>query len=271
MKIIEISGGLGNQLFIYIYYLYMKKKYNREWIFTFFPRRHVRHNGFELTKWFDVQLYEPEWSKLVCFLFYWISRILRLIGLPVWFMRKNLTEKENVIFHEGYWQDKKYLNTLDVHSELKFKAFALSRMCQQFLQEIQTMNSVAIHIRRGDFLKCPNLYGEICTPVYYTKALSKIKEKVKNPIFFVFSDDLDFAKSLLKKESIVVVDCNRGENSFFDMYLMSQCKNMILANSTFSYWAAILNKNHPIVVCPDHWTNIDSPDIIMNEWITIKQ
>lgn len=270
MKVIEILGGLGNQLFEYSYYLYIKKKYSKETVCTFFPNRHVGHNGFELTKWFDVELNEPSWSKPLCGILYWSSRIIRHLGMPVWFIREKENDKENVIFHEGYWQDKKYIVESGILSSLQYKNYDLSEENKKIKEKIQTTNSVSIHIRRGDYLNHPELYGGICTSDYYAKALAKIKENVDDPTFFVFSDDLSFAQSLLRNEEIVVVDCNRGANSFYDMYLVSQCKNMILANSTFSYWAALLNRNHPLVVCPDRWTNIDSPDIILDEWIKIK-
>lgn len=270
MKVIEFWGGLGNQLFEYTYYLFIKEKYSKETVCTFFPNRHVGHNGFELTKWFDVQLNEPLWSKPICSILYWSSRVIRHLGIPIWFIREKETDKEDVIFHEGYWQDKKYITESGVLHNLKYRKYKLTNRNKEIITKIKSTNSVSIHIRRGDYLNHPELYGDICTPSFYVKALTKIKENVPSPTFFIFSDDLDFARSLLKDENIVIIDCNRGTNSFYDMYLMSQCKYMILANSTFSYWAALLNRNKPIVVCPDKWTNINSPDIIQDDWIKVK-
>ena len=99
-----------------------------------------------------------------------------------------------------------------------------------------------------------------------------IKEMVSEPRFFYFSDDATYVREHFPvSEGDVVVSCNTGERSFFDMYLMAHAKHMILANSTFSCWAAYLNRNHPVVVCPAKWRNDKpSPPVVRKEWIKIS-
>ena len=100
--------------------------------------------------------------------------------------------------------------------------------------------------------------------------INDIEKNIDNPHYIFFSDDPDYVKSYYSFANMTVVDWNKGEKSIFDMYLMSQCKFMILANSTFSYWAARFNKKAEIICCPNKWTNDNEPDIILDNWIKIK-
>ncbi|WP_418663834.1 alpha-1,2-fucosyltransferase, partial [Bacteroides sp.] len=88
---------------------------------------------------------------------------------------------------------------------------------------------------------------------------------------FFFSDNVDYVNEYFDDVEKTVISWNKGERSFFDMYLMAHGKNMIIANSTFSCWAAYLNKNNPIVICPQIWRNDrPSPPVVLDNWITIS-
>ena len=87
------------------------------------------------------------------------------------------------------------------------------------------------------------IFGNICTDEYYKMAIQAVCQTTDNSLFVFFSNDPDYVKKHYKLENMLVVDWNTGDDSFIDMYLMSNCKSMILANSTFSYWAAMLNNN----------------------------
>jgi len=106
--------------------------------------------------------------------------------------------------------------------------------------------SVAIHARRSDFLQ----YNSDCYKYgYFKKAVRYIKNHVKNPFFFIFSEDSKWCKEnlqtlgLSEDDNIYFVDWNSGENSYRDMQLMSECKHNIITKSSFGWWAAYLNKN----------------------------
>lgn len=94
---------------------------------------------------------------------------------------------------------------------------------------------------------------------YYTKAINFIQEKVAHPKYFLFSDDIEYLEQnivpLLNNAEYTVVNWNRGADSYMDMQLMSCCQNLIIANSSFSWWAAYLNQRNPIVVAPEKWSN----------------
>lgn len=139
--------------------------------------------------------------------------------------------------------------------------------------EIRKTNSVSLHIRRGDYItsKITNKFHGTCCLGYYKKAMKLINKKVKNPKYFVFSDDIYWVKKNLEIKNAFYVDDNVGDKSYIDMQLMSMCKHNIIANSSFSWWAAWLNNNpNKIVIAPKKWFNdpgMDTTDLISEEWI----
>lgn len=146
----------------------------------------------------------------------------------------------------GYWACEKYyadiINTLG--ETIKFPAssnpenLALAR-------EMQEGESVSIHIRRGDYLDPKNaaLFGNICTEAYYEGAIKEVKRFYPQAQFYLFSDDIEYVSRVYSGEEYTIVNINQGKDSFYDIWLMSQCKHNICANSTFSLWGARLNTN----------------------------
>ena len=121
------------------------------------------------------------------------------------------------------------------------------------LQEISTHESIAVHIRRGDYLS--EAYKNIFyhpSVQWYRKALEEVEKQVSNPKYYFFSDDIQWVKEqFLDVKDAVFVDINHGKDAYNDMRLMSACKHNIIANSSFSWWAAWLNNNPgKIVIAP---------------------
>ena len=112
----------------------------------------------------------------------------------------------------------------------------------KYVYEIENSNSVSVHIRKGDYInsKMINL-----TIDYYKIAKSIIESKINNPKYLIFTDDKEAISDYLKifGNSLVIVEGNQGNKNYRDMQLMSMCKHNIIANSTFSFWGAYLNKN----------------------------
>lgn len=128
---------------------------------------------------------------------------------------------------------------------------------QSWMEQMKSGNSVSIHVRRGD-------YGtwnyKILDAEYYIEAIEYIKSNVCNPVFFVFSDEIEAVKNEFSqypnfsKEQFVFIQGNEGENAYLDMILMSACRHNILANSTFSAAADLLNCNeNRITIAPKYW------------------
>lgn len=264
MKIVSFSSGLGNQIFIYLFYKYLRGKYPYEQIFGYYNKKKLnKHNGLEVEKVFDILL--PPRSFLTDVIAFF-CRKLNGIGIKR-FRTTDNPYNENAIYFEGYWQYKKFLRKEP--DFIKYRNFDLDDENTSILNCIKGSDSVSIHVRRGDYLEpqFASRYGNIATLDYYNQAIQIVRGKVYNPRFFVFSDDIEWVKDNLKLDNTVYVTHNKGKNSYLDMFLMSNCKHNIIANSSFSFWAAMLNKNDgKIVVYPSKWTNMRTPDYFPESW-----
>lgn len=274
MKIIMFQGGLGNQLFEYEYYLYLKKKFPKDKIFGFYYNRWLKaHNGLEIEKWFDVILPPSTWYShtlgLVCF---YSARLLYKLGIKPSFINYKFERDDDAFFQEGFWQDRCIVE--EVGAPAFSENIALEDYNQEMLDRINSSDSVCVHVRRGDYLTPENqaIFGNICTTNYYKESIKTIKKRFNNPIFFVFSNDIEYAKSLFEPiDNCLFMEGNQGGKSFYDIFLMSHCKGMILANSTFSCWAAYLNQNKPIVMAPSRWVNKGvKPQMNLDTWIIVE-
>ena len=297
MEIIIISGGLGNQLFQYAFYL-AKKQYNQNLgqivINDFSARR--SHNGYELDRLFGIKassgFFLQNIVRLVrkLLIFKSIKRfrslcnmLLSLIKLKVTiiveevkvFDEKHLPLKKGFCLYFGLWQTEKYFSDIEkeIRSAFTFDRKAISQKTSDVLSSIENTDSVSIHIRRGDYLWKENekLYENICTLSYYEEAIAKIKNSIESPTFFVFSDDINWTKENISIPNPIYIDWNTSKDAWQDMFLMSQCKHNIIANSTFSWWGAWLNRSsEKIVIAPTHFLNgIQTPDLIPDKWSTI--
>jgi hypothetical protein len=257
MKIIFIQGGLGNQLFQYAFYKYMLKKEGVGVYLDATAPFISKHGGFELKRIF------PEVAKDKRILPYWKVRPFFLASdVLKKVCRINLhADIENPsgkkIWWKAHWQEYGYPEYVkeELFNDLQFIPIT-DEQNRQTREQILASNAVSLHVRRGDYLK-PHVaptFTEICTPAYYSKAIEYISHKVKQPLFFVFSDDIQWVKENLPLDNAVYVNWNIRSNSFRDMQLMSLCKHHIIANSTFSWWGAWLNRQDcKTVICPARW------------------
>lgn len=265
MKIVKFSSGLGNQVFYYLFYLFLRKKYPKESIYGYYLKKDLQnHNGLEVGKVFDIDL--PKATFLSNFISFCCHALYK-IGVKR-YMEPCDPCKENAILYCAYYQDKKYF--LDNVSKIKFREINLDDRNKQILELISKTNSVSLHVRRGDYLKTENIkmYGNITTDAYYKKAIAIVSSQIEAPNFFIFSNDIEWCKQNLGIEKAIFVQNNSGKNSYIDMFLMSKCKANILANSSFSYWGAMFNENeNKLVIYPQIWNNVSTPDIFPQNWI----
>lgn len=284
MKIVRFLGGLGNQMFQYAFYLSLSKKFQGVKADLSKFDEYKLHNGFELDKVFDIQLTEA--SKFETRLLdnqyrKWGYRKLRKV-----LNKKNAYTEEKELFtynedifadkkdrlYWGYWQNINYLRGIELtlKKHLTFKQ-ELDDKNRDILTAIEQSNSVGIHVRRGDYINDP-LLGGIATLDYYLQAIELIIQKVEAPSFFIFSNDINWCKENFNLARTIYVHGNIGSNGYIDMLLMSKCKHQIIANSSFSWWAAWLNENpEKTVIAPKTWANgIDnSRDVCPTSWIRI--
>jgi hypothetical protein len=181
------------------------------------------------------------------------------------------------VYLAGYWQSEKYF--ADV-AELIRQEFTLKsepdKLNQQVLDEIEVTNSVSLHIRRGDYVSDPviNQVHGVLGLDYYSRAVNFVAGRTTQPHFFVFSDDIAWAKENLRLSfPLSFVEHNVEDREYEDLRLMCHCKHHIIANSSFSWWGAWLNASpDKIVVSPEKWfsdLSLDTKDLIPEHWVKI--
>lgn len=286
MKIVRFLGGLGNQMFQFAFYKALENNFKNVRADMSQFDSYDLHNGYELENIFHIKtdkassftihLYDPAYRS------WWIRKIRRVLRLKYayreekrWFgFESDIFEDKEDRLYWGYWQNTEYFKKInhEIRQCFQFKLI-LEDKNAEILKLIQQTESVSVHIRRGDYINNP-FFGGICDKEYYLKALNMINEKVANPIFFIFSNDMDWCKENLPiQNELHYIFWNTGSSSAIDMHLMSNCKHNIIANSTFSWWAAWLNTNKDnLVISPANWTNdpaLKNNKIQLKEWTCI--
>jgi hypothetical protein len=292
MVIIKINGGIGNQLFQYAFGRALEEKCNYKVYYDISEFESYKLRNYDLHH-FNVDIkfvYKKDIEKLNNISNKIKFKIFRLLNIHKLKLRKlsyyqefidnfnvDVFKISNSIYLNGYWQSEKYFFEIrDIIKRELFIKTPPSETNEFILKNILSVNSVSVHIRRGDYLtnnKTKHLYG-CCTLDYYYQAFSIISNNVKNPIFFVFSDDIEWAKENLKnKYNFYFVDVNNSINAYEDLRLMSFCKHNIIANSSFSWWGAWLNLNsNKIVISPKKWfagKKVKIEDRIPSNWLKI--
>lgn len=294
MIITFLTGGLGNQMFQFAAGKALALKLKQELKLDISNYSHFQPNEtireFELAKVFQgtFEIAEPKDLKKVLgwkTIFHqhpFLRKIFRKVaqnnnwvvepGFGYW---PDFFSRDSACLIEGYWQTKKYFESYadEIRESFRFKLDDFKN--PELINKIENSNSISIHIRRGDFAthKATNNFHGICGSDYYLKAIEEISQKKENANFFVFSDDIEAAKELLKNcKNTYFVDENSSANSHFDMMLMSRCKHHIIANSTFSWWGAWLNTNpDKTIIAPAQWfaNGLSDSDLIPSEWLRI--
>lgn len=186
----------------------------------------------------------------------------------------NILKVKDGTYLQGHWASERYFKDIEniIREEFTFKKKP-DEINKNLINKMTCSNSVSIHIRRGDYVldEKTNKHHGVCNLDYYLDAVDFIVKRVKNPYFYIFSDDPGWVKQNLKiNYPNIVVDHNFRKKDYEDIRLMSNCKHNIIANSSFSWWGAWLNNNKKkIVVAPKRWFNdrlISTGYLISKSW-----
>jgi len=288
--IVEIIGGLGNQMFQYAAAQAVAISRGVELKLDVSSFQNYKyHHGFELKRVFNVagEIANPAeirsilgWQNnryaryLTSKSFFSILRSRRKVVEPSFSYWPKIELVPDNSYLTGYWQSEKYFKRIasKIRNEFTFRQQILGGNLELF-NLISEVNSVSLHIRRGDYVTNQNaasIHG-VCSIEYYLQAVEYIVNHIENPYFFIFSDDIEWAQSSLSiNYPHKFVNENYGVESYNDMRLMSLCKHNIIANSSFSWWGGWLNNNkEKIVIAPKKWfaIEINIDDLIPNDWI----
>lgn len=274
MLVAKIIGGLGNQMFQYAATKALALLRDKSFALdTNGFSDYALHYGFELTRVFGLDPPKLSPDQLRHFFGWRVSPIAQRLAtrwpffpmldkhivvephLDYWPGISDVPDKAYLL---GYWQSERYFRTYEraIRADFRFR-LPLEGEALAWAHQIRSVHSVSLHIRRGDYVgnAVTHAYHGVCSLDYYRKAASEMAEQVTKPEFFVFSDDLKWArKNLCLEYKTHFVDCNFGADSYRDMQLMSLCQDHIIANSSFSWWGAWLNsRKNKRVFAPKRW------------------
>jgi hypothetical protein len=299
MIISKLAGGLGNQMFEYACGKALSEKFNvplmldHSFLEDKSPREDFTYRDYELNAFgINKKIETSELKKLglheAAFKPYkTLLSLKRLFAGYDYFIQKGFGIDNRIsglspkAYLVGYFQNEFYFKE---YADIIRKDFSFietqSEENRSLIKQISnTENAVALHVRRGDYLTLGNgiIHGT-CTIDYYKNAMQIIKSKIANPTFFIFSaDDPQWPQQYLNPDVPfeVIGNNNTGSYGYENMRLMSLCKHNIIANSSFSWWGAWLNKNpDKIVIAPQQWfadsfRNGQTKQITPNNWLRI--
>ncbi|MFA5531524.1 MAG: alpha-1,2-fucosyltransferase [Thiohalomonadaceae bacterium] len=297
--IVQLMGGLGNQLFQYAV-----------------GRRIAVANAFSLkldVSWF---MYHPRWFKYRPYRPYSLNHfatlkdvasfveIAKLRGLTWAHLKDNLLRKvyvdrlprKQTVVQErsvdfdpeilevssstyliGYWQSEKYFKEIEEIIRNEFTVITPpDPENARIAYEIKETEAICIHVRRGDYitdLKAKESLG-LCSLDYYYRSIDYIMARVDKPHFYIFSDDPDWTQQYVTIDApTTYVRNNPSDKNYEDLRLMTHCKHFIIANSSFSWWGAWLSSNRQkIVISPAQWfkgTKYCDDDRVPKEWVRL--
>jgi hypothetical protein len=257
---IHLQGGLGNQLFIYFGAEYLRQICKKKIIFISTTSNQLSKIGIARFKNETILLQNA--NRFFILIFAKISR-LRLLKKYIYFSSdvgyEDINEKaESLKFISGYFQSYLYSEESRLKRSVIYENLIASSHNKQLSRGIDFRNSVAIHIRRGDYLLDKNSYFGLLSAEYYREALLKISLVKSYNSVYLFSDSnisVDFKEKLEISTDVKMFDMNECENldDIFTLALLTKFENCIISNSTFSWWGAYLGDENKVVVAPSKW------------------
>lgn len=275
MIIVKLQGGLGNQMFQWAFGKTLSEKFKLplKIDLSFLKRRDLGNN-------FTYRNYELDLFNIDNdFIINPTKKIFNI--LESGFHHENkyvefIKNNDGHFYIDGYWQSPLYFNEYNdlicSYFSFKDKIDNSSGITKELLSKIRETNSVLINVRRGDFVNS-SFHGCVDSN-YINNSIKEIKKYVSSPIFFVFSDDIEWCKNNLNSENFIFVDHQHsGDRYSYYFQLMKECKHQIISNSTFAWWAAYLNNNiDKKVIYPGNWfldKSVKTDDLFPKSWIKI--
>lgn len=293
MNIIRMSGGIGNQMFQYALYLKLISM-GKEVKFDDVTEYKLDNARPIMLSVFGIDYPKASSEEVTAITDASMALLSRL--------RRKMFGRESGEYHEastdydpevlvrenaylcGCFQSEKYFKDIEptVREAFRFRKVEIPSeirgQIEAYSKQIEECESVAIHIRRGDYLNAAEVYGGICTEAYYDGAIAYILKHIPDAHFFVFTNDTDWAETWCeekqasgKKSSFTVIKGTTEETGYIDLMLMSKCRHQIIANSSFSWWGAWLNETpHKCVIAPVKWLNTcECHDIYTEDMVRI--
>lgn len=286
MIIVKLKGGLGNQMFQYAIGRRLSEYYHTKLkLDTSLYQEEdggITPRGYQLNRFFTTaEIARPKDLKFFFTAGSLLNKARKFLANGKYIAEQSFRFNPEFLrfgkncYLDGYWQCEHYFSDISGLIRKEFRLKLLFEGKNKHLADlIGSVNAVSLHIRRGDYVENPitNQFHGSCSPEYYEKAVHHMGKEIKNPHFFVFSDDPAWVNNNFRIDfPMTIVAHNDDSNGFEDMRLMSICKDHIIANSSFSWWGAWLNgREQKIVIAPQKWFNdqsVDTSTIIPEKWL----
>lgn len=292
MIVSAILGGIGNQMFQYSAGRALALSRNEQLLVDLNGfDGYGLHQGYELQRVFELEVKSAEREQIKEVLGWRSNSVLlkvlkrrvfanlrgrHLAIEPHFNFWPELASMGSPLYMMGYWQSARYIGMYEgqIREDFRFRHPLRGRNAE-LASAMANGVSVSLHIRRGDYVthKATTKIMELCSMEYYREAVKHMVSHLQDPVFFVFSDEIEWAKQSLDfYPNFVFVEQNTGLESYRDMQLMSSCQHHIIANSSFSWWGAWLNPNpDKLVIAPRRWfrNGMDDSDLIPTQWIRL--
>ena len=282
MIAIRLWGRLGNQLFQYSFGRALSER-TGEALYFYVLEKTIGNESVSLSNFNGkIKFLKPHeiksfyhfyGSDLLVRIERKLTSILPLIHRRIYIEKRTGYTKiapTSAVCYDGYWQSYRYFSEIADQLRQELKPEESVVLPAGLVGEISGSTSVAVHIRRDDYLSRSNrsIYG-YCGPDYYRRAIGHISGKVPDASFFVFSDDIEWVSrnfTFFPEETIYVAH-TPDPSDCIDISLMRKCRHNIIANSTFSWWGAFLgDQKDKIVIAPESWY-INMPGFIISDLI----
>ncbi|WP_026510592.1 alpha-1,2-fucosyltransferase [Butyrivibrio sp. LC3010] len=292
MVFVRIMGGLGNQLFQYSVGYALSQRENQDLVldYSYFGNNKKRQFKLHFMNIPNDVLFMDGVSNIWCSLLKnkFLNKGLRVLGVENPYIGENklyilesrfiimdsfYIEGASLYYLDGYFQSPKYFEKY--RSEL-IKQFQfgdeITHSVEKYINEVRKNESVAVHVRRGDFLTARNDYTGfhyLLDASYYNKAFMYINDRLNDPVFYCFSDDIDWMRNVIdERYNIKYITIRDSNSDLKEFEIMKNCKHFITANSTYSWWASWLNTDsESIHIVPSRPYGND--EMIPNSWIKL--
>ena len=294
MIIVKLQGGLGNQMFQYAFGKAISNRLNQSLYFddtllTEKPQNESSYilREFELSNFpgIELKLLPGFLKNLVYSKSQFIHKLINKLQLTIF---NHQAENEYLDLHkfplrpinifEGYFQSQNYFYDFSDTIRSGFRFPEMDDRNNLLTDQIKNSNSVAIHIRRGDYFSNTKTfqYHGILPLRYYKDSIEILRKTQSDLTFFIFTDDVLWVKENFKPEypEAIIAEGNSGTQSWKDMALMTYAKHHIISNSSFSWWGAWLAGNQGMKIAPGRWfnpevANFDIQTIIPGNWTIV--
>jgi len=275
--IIETMGGIGNQLFQYAFGRALSTNTDSN---LYIDKSWFQYNHGDIyskSRTFNLDKYKTNFKNINLYnkaIFYCIKRTIEKKYI---FEKKYFDNTRYITKYRGYWQSFKYFATIENEIRQEIKIIDKSKEYLKIEREFENKNYICLHVRRGDYLENTRIadYHGVIQLNYYLEGIKYLEQNFGKLEKMIFSDDIEWCRNNLLLDSSYNLFKKRDNFSDYEeLTIMDKCKFFIIANSSFSWWAAYLSGTQGSkIVAPKSWfkdSNVLSQDLIPPDWICLE-